>query len=192
MILQRRDEALEDVPRRGLWQYCRIPMGGRPSQMVREHLLFRTLYHSYRGVVTDDASVVTVCRLRVPSHARVRFSLDLRQPVAAEERVIALADVWTLPERGRPRRLLRRRWSLTTESSWSMPAGREYALDLSAYEGKTLTLLFRSQIDGKPPDTLDPFGLSVMWNDAYVESPEFAPDEDDDAAPEPDAGVQSK
>ncbi|MFN2427090.1 MAG: hypothetical protein ABR587_11665 [Candidatus Binatia bacterium] len=175
MILLRREEPLGDVSSRGLWSTCDVRPGGRLKAHVREHLLFRSLYHSFRGAWGLRNQQLTSCQLKVPAEGRLRMALELRQPVVAVEPTVVRAQVWAFPYKGRPRKLLEHRWSLASEHSWITDAGKEFEIDLSRWEEQPITILLRTLVEGDVPNSRDdPFGLTVMWDGARIESPDYA------------------
>lgn len=112
------------------------------------------------------------------------MALELRQPDLALEPVTVRAQAWAFPDRGRPRKLFEQGWTLATENAGSRNTRVEFDSDLSRWEGEVLTLLLRTLVEGEvPPPTMDFDGLSVMWNDGRIESPEYedpAPNEEED------------
>ena len=174
MLLVRRDEPLDDVPFRGLWMSCELgPVS--TGRYVREHLLFRSLYHSFRGAWGTRNERLTACRILVPGAARLRLALELRQPALAVEPASVRAQAWLLADGGRPRRLLEHQWSLASESAFSRNTRQEFLIDLTRWEGEVVTVLLRTLVDGDiPSGATDLDGLSVMWNDARIESPDYA------------------
>jgi hypothetical protein len=175
MILVRRKTPLEDAPSQVLWLMCDIRQGAIPATYVREHLLFQSLYHSFRGAWAENNQGMTTCQFKVPTDARLKLALDLRQPTAATTPVSARAEVWLFRNRGRPRRLLEQEWQLATEITSIREMGKEFEIDLSRWHGEVVSLMLRTLVEGPVPDSpFDPFGLTVMWNDARVESPDYA------------------
>ncbi|MBI5504739.1 MAG: hypothetical protein HY899_08040 [Deltaproteobacteria bacterium] len=188
-ILIRRSEPLPDIPKAPLVRYCDIRPGGRPSQFVQEQFLFQTLYHSYIAAWGTRNQAITICQIQVPARARLRFSVEMRQPVPAIAEADFHAEVWLFPDEGQPTALMRTGRPLSMESSWGADAGEEFSLDLSPFEGQVITLLLRSRIDGElPPRALDLLGLSVMWNAAWIESPDFAENFGPPVPPDLEAG----
>ncbi len=188
LVLMRRDSPLEKAPWRSLTSFCQVWPKGPPGTFVKEYLLFHSLYHSFWWVRGSYNQKLTTCEIKVPEQARLRFALELHQPGVATEPALVRSDIWLLGSRGRPRRLLDHERPLATEAAWQRDAGEEFEIDLSPWQGKTVYLLLRTIVDGKIPDApLDHHGLSMMWNDLRLESPEYAPDyEPADSAPEPE------
>lgn len=175
MVLKKRATPLEYGPSRGLWMSCEVRPGAMPGRIVREHLLYHSLYHAFRGAWGTRNERLTVCQIQVPMDARLHLALELRQPGLAEEPATATAQMWLLPNHGRAHRLLEHALPLASESGGSHPTWDEFEIDLSRWEGEVVTLLLRTLVEGPvPPFSQDFDGLSVMWNDARIESPEYA------------------
>jgi hypothetical protein len=178
MILVRRKTPLDDAPSEGLWLMCNIRQEGIPATYVREHLLFQSLYHSFRGAWAENNQGMTTCQFKVPTDGRLKLSLDLREPTPATTPASARAEVWLFRNRGRPRRLLETEWQLTSEITSIREIDKEFEIDLSRWDGEVVSLMLRTLVEGEVPQApLDPFGLTVMWNDARLESPDYEPAE---------------
>jgi hypothetical protein len=178
MLLVRRKVPLAAAPSQDLWTLCDIRPIGFPATFVREHLLFRSLYHSFRGASAEYNQGLTTCQFKVPESARVKLRLELRQPTPASRPASVRAEVWLFANRGRPRRLLEREWSLAGEITSVREIGEEFEMDLTKWHGEVVSLMLRTLVEGAIPESpFDPFGLTVMWNDARLESPEYADEE---------------
>lgn len=174
MVLVRRKKPLDETPSRPLLMMCDVPADGVAKTFAREHLLFWSLHHSFRGAWATYNQRLTSCQFQVPADARLRLALELRQPVPAPEAASARAQVWLFRDRGRPRRLLEHEWPLAAEIASIRKAGQEFEIDLSRWNGEVVNLLLRTVVDGAVPQSpFDGSGLSVMWNDPRVESPEY-------------------
>lgn len=191
MVLMRRNEPLPNVPAQPLWLMCDIRAGGFPGTFVREHLLFQSLYHSFRGAWASNNQGLTTCQFKVPADGRLRLGLELRQPAPALEPASARAEVWLFHTRGQPDLLLEHEWPLATEIPSIRKAGREFEIDLSPWRGEVVNLMLRTVVEGQVPAApFDLLGLSVMWNDGRIESPEYEDVESDEQDMETDAGAE--
>lgn len=177
MLLVRRDEPLAEMPARELWGSCEFPQGDNPPAFVHEYLLFHSIYHSYRRAPGTRNERATVCRLQVPAGgARLRFALETRQPALAEVPATVTAQAWVVSGEGEPQLAFEQSWPMSEENSWIRKTGEEFQVDLSPWAGKEVTLRLRTKVDGVVPPLrrADLFGFSVMWNDARLESPDYA------------------
>jgi len=181
MILLRREIPLDDAPSKDLWMMCNVQAGGLPYTFLREHLLFRSLYHSFRGAWADYNHGLTICNFRIPTDARLTLALELRQPTPALQPASARAEVWLFRTRKRPLRLIEQEWQLASEITSIRTAGKTFEVDLSRWSGEVGSLMLRTLVEGEIPEApFDPFGLTVMWNDARVESPDYEDGRRDD------------
>jgi hypothetical protein len=172
MILTRREQPLEEEPSTTLLMSCEIRPGGTPGRYVREHLLFHSLYHSFRGAWGTRNERVTTCQIQVPLAGRLRVALEVRQPGLAVEPATVRAQTWLLPTRGRPRRLFEHEWTLASESACSRNTSEEFVVDLSRWQGEVVTLLLRTLVEGPIPFAPTDFhGLSLVWDDPRIVTP---------------------
>jgi hypothetical protein len=141
---------------------------------VREHLLFRSIYHSFSKAWGTRNQLMTICQIQVPSEAVLRFAVEIHQPVPAATPAKVHADVWLWPDEGQPVELMSEDQDLLDTADWGYPGPREAAIDLSAHADEIVTLILRSRVDGLvPSDNFDVTGLNVMWDDARVQSPDY-------------------
>ena len=190
LILLRRKSPRPNSPARELWTMCNVASSGFPQMYVRERLLFYSLFQSFRGAWAEDNQALTSCQFTVPTNARLKLALELRQPMPVETGGSARAELWLFKRRGRPVRLLTHEWPLVTEIRSIREFGKEFDVDLSRWSGQTVGIALRALVEGELPDTpFDPFGVSVAWNDARLESPDFA--EADAATEHLEAGVDT-
>jgi len=181
-LLKKREHPLPDTPWIALWFFCETRSQRWPLRHLREHLLFHALYHSYGDVDPEDRRAGTLCDFRVREDTVLSVSLDVSQPGPAAPDAVVVAELWLIPEGGEPRILHEMTRSLATEATWSAPPAVPLRFDLSAHAGRGVSLLLRSRLLGDPGDpTLDANGVSVMWQDARLESPAYAEEEDEDA-----------
>jgi hypothetical protein len=185
MLLLRREEPLPDTASRDLWRSCEIRSDGTPGRYLREQLLYRSLYHSFRRAWGTRNERTTICQVQVPEAARIRLALELRQVALATEPVEASAEMWLLPDHGQPTKLLEHAWELSSENACSRDVGEEFSVDLSPWEGEVVTLLLRSFVHGEIPPSTELHGLSVLWNGARIESPDYEAPSEEDAAVAP-------
>lgn len=188
LVLIRREQPLEETPWRSLASSCQVWPQGPSGTFLKEHLLFRSIYHSFWWAQGTFNQKMTTCQVKVPEDARLRVALELRQPGLATEPASVRSEIWLLGPRGRPRRLLEHDRQLATESVWKRDAGEEFEVDLSRWHGEEVYLLLRTIVDGEIPEApLDHHGLSVMWNGLRMESPEYVQEETGSEA-EPQGG----
>jgi hypothetical protein len=190
IIWLRRKSPRPSSPARDLWTMCNVASSGFPQMYVKERLLFQSVFQSFRGAWADTNQALTSCQFTVPTNARLKVALELRQPMPVETGGTARAELWLFKRRGRPVRLFAHEWPLVTEIPSIREFGKEFDIDLTRWSDQTVGIALRTLIEGQLPDTsFDPFGVSVVWNDARLESPDYA--ETDATAEHLEAGVET-
>jgi len=132
-------------------------------QRAREHLLFDSLYHDPGvGLKTVKREVETVCRLRVPEQgAELVSRIGVRKPSAVRKPGTLTTEIEISRSDGRPKLLFSRVFELQARDvrRYFFPLHPEYRIDLSAYAGEEVTLVFRTLRTGRVEVRYDQF-----WN----------------------------
>ena len=133
-----------------------------------EHLLFESIYQA-RDMQNPGAVVRTSCSFTVPERAGLAFSVGYRRPAAAAPRSVLTAEVW-LRESGVRTRLFSEVIPVKPSEGWATPPAKEHLVDLSAYQGRSVTVDFESRFVGRARmDRLDIGDFALVWHDPRLE-----------------------
>lgn len=150
---------------------------------VVEHVLYRVLY---QRLTADEPSTDTVCQTTIPEDGELRFALGMRTPDTATPDARALSEIWVLPEAGEPStatRAFSAERAVIPLSGWAGRPPIDELVDLRAWEGQRVLLIFRSRLFSGEV-TMNPFalwGFGTGWYGPTIESPVLPASDAEDA-----------
>ena len=147
---------------------------------IQEHLLFDMLYHPLQaGGHLLRRQAETLCRVSVPDGAVLAFAMGYRQPSRVRRGTEIVGEIW-LRGLARPEQPMRRVFRHAIEPSapfaWESPPHQEFRVDLSAWSGQDVLLMFRTLYSGDVrTNELDFKGFTMVWQDPQLEYEAAAP-----------------
>ncbi len=174
LFLLRRPRPLPERRLVNVLEDCDVDFFDWHNRGVREHLLFDMLYHPLHvadGPLRRQAE--TLCRVAVPEGAVLAFAMGYRQPMAVEEGTELVGEIW-LRGLDRPDEPMQRVFRETIAPgalfAWESPPHEEFRVDLSAWGGRRVLLMFRTLYSGNVETTeLDLKGFTMVWQDPQLE-----------------------
>lgn len=168
LFLHRLERPLPSVEAQSVLTDCDVPQElGLVRQVIRNHLLFSTLY------LFPDAKervVDTRCKVRVPPSGSLEVNLGFRKPLTADPGTELIAEVWA-ESGGKKARLFQKPFSVIAQDGWIDDRWKPFRIDLSRYSGETIQLRLRTELRGRiEMDALDVFGFALEWNDPRLVS----------------------
>jgi hypothetical protein len=165
IFLARRETRLPERQTLSVLDHCDA---SGEDQLVREHLLFESLYHKFETELYSGR-VETACTVTVPEIAELAVSIGYRQPLRVRPGTSLTVEVNAHTDRG-SEPLLSETLLLRRQKDWRSPAFPEYRIDLSRFANQEVVLSFRSVLRGEVTmNQLDMTGFAAVWQDARIE-----------------------
>lgn len=179
VIWERREEPLGDARIIDALKRCEGVANPFGKTAVQNNLLYRTLRHRYRQTKNARAASfldrTTPCRVRVPSQALLSVGIEYDPPAELDEGTVIHAEIWAVSptkEFHELEPLLQVELPIQVPTDWADPAGYEYHIDLSKFDGQNVDLEFRTKLLGSATSNeLDMEGFTVVWVDPHIEFP---------------------
>ena len=176
LVLQRRKDPRPQAAWTDLLPFCEVrDVAG--TQFVRDHLLFRAMYHSPTHARPSTGGVWTFCRIDgVPDHASLHFEVEAMRPYYADPDATFTAEAWAFADgdddRSSSTPLMAMTRPFIAPPGWASPAARRFDIDLGEFAGSSITIAFRTRVKGRVEG--NPFMIpvsSVIWRSMRIESP---------------------
>jgi hypothetical protein len=165
IFLARRETRLPERETLSVFDRC-DPSDER--QVVREHLLFESLYHHF-DTKRFDGRVETECTVTVPDGAELAVSIGYREPLDVRPGASLTVEVNARTHRG-SEPLLSETLLLRRQKDWRSPTFPEYRIDLSRFANQEVVLSFRTVLLGEVSmNPLDMTGFAAVWRDPRIE-----------------------
>jgi hypothetical protein len=173
VILRRRAAPLPERATANVLDACDVREHDPVREMIRQHLLFDTLY-LYPPEYPDPAEpfVETRCAVRIPEGGELVLGVGYRRPEAVFELGAELsADLWVQSMSGADH-VLHETFLLLPREEWLTRRWRERRINLNRFAGETVTLVFRAAMRGAVDmHPLSHRALALEWRGPQIESP---------------------
>ncbi|MEE2673210.1 MAG: hypothetical protein VX466_05405 [Myxococcota bacterium] len=171
LLLERRQTPLAPVVSQEVLGDCEFAGGDARPSSVREHLFFASLFQPLRPDAPSQ-NAETRCRLRVPQDATLAVQIGYKRPIGIERGASLSGEILALVPGREPERLLRESWPVRPMSVDGVPFPKTHRVDVSHLGGSDVTLVFRTQRQGRvrlSPFTLETYGM--FWQNPVLEQP---------------------
>ena len=138
---------------------------------MREHLFFASLFQPLRPNAPSQ-NAETRCQVRVPPDATLAVQIGYKHPIGIEPGASLSGEILAVVAGGPPERLLGETWPVRSMSVDGVRFPPTHRVDVSHLGGKDVTLVFRTQRQGRvrlSPFTLETYGM--FWQNPVLEQP---------------------
>jgi len=150
---------------------CEIHEEPMPDQYVREHLLFPILYQ-VPDIHSRRSSVATRCPVVIPARAELKLRVDYRRPTRVMPGSALNAEIWAATDDG-AELIWSQEFPIEQVWAWASAPNPEIHVDLSRFEARKVTLVFRTLFRGAVEmGPIDIVGFAMLWEDPRLETRE--------------------
>ncbi|MFP6624430.1 MAG: hypothetical protein VCC20_13195 [Myxococcota bacterium] len=171
LLLERRQTPMAPVSSQEVLGNCEFAGGNARPSSVREHLFFASLFQPLRPNAPSQ-NAETRCQVRVPPDATLAVQIGYKRPIGIEPGASLSGEILAVVAGGQPERLLGETWPVRSMSVDGVRFPQTHRVDVSHLGGKDVTLVFRTQRQGRvrlSPFTLETYGM--FWQNPVLEQP---------------------